>query len=139
MKTYTYTTTTDVPVGKLYGAMADIVRWPDWDDDIEATTHDGSASPGSPFTLKPRGGPKVAMEIVEATAPTRFVDLARLPLGRMRTSHVFTPEAAGTQVDIRIDVWGPLGFLWDRVVTRKQAAGVADQTRAFLAYAAGRP
>ena len=139
METYTYTTTTDVPAEKLYGAIADISRWPDWDADIEATTHNGAASPGAPFTLKPRGGPKVAMEIVEATAPTRFVDLARLPLGRMRTSHFFTPDAAGTRVDVRIEVWGPLGFLWDRVVARKQAAGAADQTRAFLAFAASRP
>ena len=138
MKTYTYTTTTEVSASKLYDAIADIVRWPVWDGDIEATTHDGAATPGSPFTLKPRGGPKVAMEIVEATAPTRFVDLARLPLGTMRTSHVFTPDAAGTRVDVRIEVWGPLGFLWDRVVARKQAAGAADQTRAFLAFAASR-
>jgi hypothetical protein len=57
----------------------------------------------------------------------------------MRTSHFFTPDAAGTRVDVRIEVWGPLGFLWDRVVARKQAAGVADQTRAFLAFAASRP
>jgi uncharacterized protein YndB with AHSA1/START domain len=139
MKTYTYTTTTDVPAAKLYDAIADIARWPDWDGDIEATTHDGATAPGSPFSLKPKGGPKVSMEIVEATAPARFVDLARLPLGRMRTSHVFTPDADGTRIDVKIEVWGFLGFLWDRVVARKQAAGAADQTQAFLAYAASRP
>jgi hypothetical protein len=139
MKTYTYSTTTEVPAGKLYDAIADISRWPEWDGDIESTMHDGATAPGSPFVLKPRGGPKVAMEIVEATAPTHFVDLARLPLGRMRTSHVLTPEAGGTRIDVKIDVWGPLGFVWDRVVARKQAAGAEGQTRAFLAYAAGRP
>jgi hypothetical protein len=139
MKTYTYSTTADVPAQKLFEVIADIGRWPAWDPDIEATRHEGALQPGSRFTLKPKGGPKVAMEIVEATAPTRFVDLSHLPLAKMRTSHEFTPVAGGARVDVKIEVWGVLGFLWDRIVARKQASGAANQTRAFLAYAASRP
>jgi hypothetical protein len=55
----------------------------------------------------------------------------------MRTSHGFTPQAdGGTRAEITIEVFGPLGFVWDRVVARKQATGAADQTRALIAYAA---
>jgi hypothetical protein len=34
-----------------------------------------------------------------------------------------------------IDLWGPLGFLWDRVVAQKQAAGAAEQTPKMIALA----
>jgi hypothetical protein len=136
MKTYIYSTTTEVPAEKLYRAIADINRWPEWDSEIEATSHDGRLIPGALFTLKPKGGPRVSMEIVEATAPTRFADLSHLPLAKMRTSHSFIQVAERTRVDVKIEVWGILGLLWDRVVARKQAAGVADQTHAFLLFAA---
>ena len=79
MKTYSYTTTTNLPAQKLYAAISDIARWPEWDKDIEAT----SIEAGARFTLKPKGGPKVAMEIVEAIEPSRFVDLSHLPLAKM--------------------------------------------------------
>ena len=137
MKSYTYTTTTDVTADKLYHAITDINRWPEWDSEIEATTHDGKLAPGSPFTLKPKGDPKVAMEVVEATAPTIFVDLAHLPLAKVRTSHRFIPQADGsTRIEIKIEVFGPLRFLWDRILVRKLAAGAVDQTRAFTTYVA---
>jgi hypothetical protein len=72
-------------------------------------------------------------------APTRFVDLAHLPLARMRTTHELTPLAAGgTSVRIVIEVFGPLAFLWDRLVARGQAAGVVAQTHALAAYAEAR-
>jgi len=137
MKSYTYTTTTDVTADKLYRAITDINRWPEWDNEIETTTHDGRLAPGSPFTLKPKGGPKIAMEIVETIAPIRHVDLAHLPLAKLRMSHSFIPQTnGGTDIEIKIEVFGPLGFLWDRILARKLAAGTADQIRAFVAYAA---
>jgi hypothetical protein len=138
MKTYAYSTTTQVRPEPLFEAIADIARWPEWDPDIEATVPAAKTAPGARFTLKPKGGPKVAMEIVEAQAPGRFVDLSHLPLAKMRTSHIFTAQPDGTRVDVVIEVWGLLGFLWDRVVARPQAAGAAAQTAAFVAYAARR-
>lgn len=136
MKTYTHTTITGVPAEALYRTIVDIGRWPEWDTDIEGTSHDGNLQQGARFTLKPKGGPKVAMEIVTAVAPTTFIDLSRLPLGRMRTSHQFTTQADGnTRIDVKVEVFGPLAFLWDRIVARKQAAGAEEQMRAFISYA----
>lgn len=135
MKRYSYTTTTRLTPQQLYRAISDIRRWPLWDSELETTVHDGRLEAGTRFTLKPRGGPKVSMTIERAEAPGRFVDLSHLPLAKMRTAHWFTAEPSGTRVDITIEIWGPLAFLWDRIVARKLAAGVAEQTGAFLAYA----
>lgn len=136
MKTYTYTTTTELAADRLYRAITEITRWPEWDNEIETISHDGRLAPGTLFMLKPKGGPKVTIEIVEATAPTRFDDVTYLPLARMGTSHRFTPLAQGTRIDIVIWVRGILGFFWDLILVRKQAAGTADQVRAFLDHVA---
>lgn len=139
MKTYTFETKTHVPAAKLFRAITDIARWPRWDSELESTEHDGNMRQGARFMLKPKDGPKVTMEIVEAIAPVRFVDIAHLPLAKMRTSHCFVESDAGTSVAVTIEVWGLLGFLWDRVVARKQAADAAEQTRRFIAYAETQP
>lgn len=110
-----------------------------WDQELESTSIEGPPTVGGRFFLKPRGGPKVAMRIEELSAPTRFVDVANLPLARMRTTHAFCSTASGTEVRVAIEIWGFLSPLWDRLVARKQAAGAATQTAAFLAYASGTP
>ena len=79
------------------------------------------------------------MSIEHAEPPRRFVDVAHLPLGKMRTCHEFIEEGAGTRVRVTLDVWGPLAFAWDRLIARKQAAGAALQVAAFARYAEGRP
>lgn len=129
-------TMTHLPPERLFRAIADIRRWPDWDDDLERTGLDGPARAGARFTLKPRGGPRVRMVIETAEAPHQFADVSLLPLARMRTAHSLTPAAGGAAVRVVIEVWGPLAFLWDRIVARKQAAGAEAQTRRFLAFAA---
>jgi hypothetical protein len=135
MRTYSYSTSTHLPAQLLYRAIADINRWPQWDDDLSATCIKGPAIEGARFTLTPKGGPRVSMEIEEASAPFRFVDISHLPLAKMRTTHAFTTTGAQTRIDVVIEVWGFLGWLWDRIVARKQAAGAAAQTLKFVAFA----
>ena len=138
MITYSHSTHADLCSETLYRAMIDIARWPQWDLTLSETAHDGSLEVGSFFTIKPKGRPRLELEIVEASAPAAFVTLARLPLGRIRMRHDFTPQASGgSTVGLRIEVVGPLAWLWDRLVARKLAAGAAEQARAFIAFASG--
>jgi hypothetical protein len=143
MRRYSYETDTAVSAEKLFRAKTDIAHWPDWDSELETTSFDAPLRAGSPFMLKPKGGPKVAMRIEEVEEPRRFVDLAFLPLAKMRTSTEFLPCAAGTgsgtRIRVVIEVFGPLAFLWDRIVARKLAADCEHQTKAFVAAAEARP
>jgi hypothetical protein len=77
------------------------------------------------------------MTVEAAEAPARFVDLSHLPLAKMRTSHEFVATPEGTRVVVTIEVFGPLSWVWDRIVARAQAAAFAAQTQAFVAYAEG--
>ena len=138
MRRYSYETETAVSAEKLFRAKTDIAHWPDWDSELETTSFDAPLRAGSPFMLKPKGGPKVAMRIEEIESPRRFVDLAFLPLAKMRTATEFEPSAAGTRIRVVIEVFGPLAFLWDRIVARKRAADCEQQTRQFVAAAQAR-
>ena len=137
MRRYQHEVIVPTSAEKLYRAIADVSRWPSWDEGLERVEHDGRTEPGATFVLKPRGGPRVSMTIEAAEAPSRFVDLAHLPLARMRTSHelLATGDGRGTCVRVVIEVFGPLAWLWDRVIARDQAAGCAAQTLALAAYA----
>ena len=135
MKTYRYETTTRLPSKALFSAISAVERWPEWDSELQWTKTQGVIRTGAAFTLKPAGGPKVAMEVIAAEEPRRFGDVAHLPLAKLFTEHVFEERDGATRVAITIRVSGPLGFLWDRMVARKQADGAAEQTRAFLAFA----
>jgi uncharacterized protein YndB with AHSA1/START domain len=135
MRRYSYETDTAVPAEKLFHAKTDIPHWPEWDSELEATTFDAPLAAGSPFMLKPKGGPKVSMRIEAVEAPRRFVDLALLPLAKMRTSTEFLPSGSGTRIRVVIEVFGPLAFFWDRMVARKLAADCEQQTRQIIAAA----
>ena len=48
------------------------------------------------------------------------------------TTTALPPE---TRVEFVIEIWGPLAFLWDRIVARKLAAGAKTHAERFLSFA----
>jgi hypothetical protein len=136
MKRYIDETRVDAGAEQIYRALCDVARWPEWDDELEHVTIAGAAVAGADFVLRPKGGPNVRMKIVSADPPRRFIDCALLPLARIQTTHELLPQSGGTLVRSVVEVSGPLGFLWDRLVARKLAAGAHAQTLRLGTYAA---
>ena len=141
MPTRRFENATDATPEQLFATIADLKSWPAWDGELERIEHDGSPiRAGTSYRLKPRGGPAVPMTVVAADPPHRFIDVARLPLARMRTEHLFERVEDGrTCVRVNIVTTGLLAFFWDRVVAAKQVAGAAEQLRAMAAYAKEQP
>jgi hypothetical protein len=135
MKRYVDETLVDASAEQLYRALIDVARWPEWDDELERVSIAGEAAAGAAFVLRPRGGPNVRMKIVSADRPRCFVDCALLPLARIQTTHELRPQGGGTLVRSVIEISGPLGFLWDRLVARKLADGAHAQTVRLGRYA----
>ena len=100
MRRYVHEAVVDTPPDKLWRAIVDVRRWPEWDAGLEAIELQGD-----------------------------------LPLAKMRGSHEFRVEPGGTRIRVTIEVWGPLGFLWDRVVARKVAQDAGAQTEALVRFA----
>ena len=135
---YIYKHTTNVSAEQLWATIIDIENWNTWDSEIESTKLNGPLEVGTCFMLKPKGGPTVKLTVEEFTRPTRFADLAHLPLGRMRTIHEFHPVASGTEISVTIQITGIFGFLWRKVIGEKQAAGMPSQTLRFIEQAKNR-
>lgn len=128
----------DVTARAIWAAWADVERWPEWDRELEWTRLEGAFAQGSTFTLKPKGGPSVRIRITACEPERLFTDVARFPLARMTDHHELEAVPGGLAIRSRIDVQGPLAWLWTRLVARDVAAGVPAQMDALVAYARAR-
>jgi hypothetical protein len=97
MRRYVHEAVVDTPPDKLWRAIVDVRRWPEWDAGLEAIELQGELASGRRYTLKPQGGPAVRMSVEGMEPPSRFVDLAHLPLAKMRGLHEFRAELGGTR------------------------------------------
>lgn len=129
-----YRTETDVSAQRLFDTILDINHWPSWDAGLEATRLTAPVAAGASFTLKPKGGPTVKMT-VDTVKPFLFVDTAHLFLAKMRTTHEYTDRGAETAIRFTVEVWGPLGFFWRRVVGENQIREAPAQMSSFIEYA----
>jgi hypothetical protein len=129
-----FTTTTDVPAETLYRALTDFNAWNQWDDGIEYTQLLGEAKTGGEFMLKPKGGPAVKITI-EKMWPFEIIDVAHLPLAKMRTVHKYVREGDITHIYMEVQIWGALGFLWRKIIGENQIKDAAIQTQALIEYA----
>jgi len=129
-----YQMRTDVAPARLYRAITDVNNWNKWDSGLEYTRLEGDVTPGAWFVLKPKGGPRVQMSI-DDVRPHVLVDTAHLLGAKMRTTHEYVAEGGQSTVHFRVEVSGPLGFFWRKVVGEKQIKEAPSQLAAFVAYA----
>jgi hypothetical protein len=129
-----FQTTTDVPAENLYRAITDFNAWHKWDDGIEHTQLIGEAKIGGVFMLKPKGGPAVKITI-EKMWPFEVIDVAHLPLAKMRTVHKYVRVGDTTHIHMDVQIWGLLGFVWRKIIGENQIKDAAVQTQALIDYA----
>ena len=117
-------TTSKEQIWKLF---SNVNNWASWDQGIEYARLEGPFQTGSFFTLKPKGGPKVKIELIEATPNKSFTDLTRFPLAKMYGSHTFEETAEGLKMTTTMTVTGPLGFLWRKIVAQNIVDGLPQE------------
>src|ERR1700730_17552287 len=65
----------------VWALWSDVGSWSKWDPDVEVCQlKQSSFQKGATAILKPRGGPKINIEIVECIARQKFVSHSFLPL-----------------------------------------------------------
>jgi hypothetical protein len=107
---------------QLWKLFEDVNNWHTWDDGVDYAKMEGKFEKGNHFILKPKGGPKVKIKLVETMKNRKFVDLTVFPLAKMYGEHVFDETPEGLRITTKMTVTGPLGFLWRKVV----AQGIVD-------------
>ncbi|MBN9298041.1 MAG: SRPBCC family protein [Filimonas sp.] len=108
----------DVTGEQMWRLFADVNNWHTWDDGIESTCMNGAFEKGNHFILKPKGGPKVKVDLLETTENKSFLDVTRFPLAKMYDNHTFEETPEGLKITNTISVTGILSFLWIKLVAQ---------------------
>lgn len=119
MWTKSYSTVTKaVTKEQMWKLFADVDNWHTWDQGVEFAKLDGQFKKGNFFTLKPKGGPKIKIELVQVEENKVFMDLTRFPLAKMYGEHTFEDTPDGLKITITMRVEGLLKALWIKLVAQ---------------------
>jgi hypothetical protein len=114
--------TKEISKEQIWQLTTDIDNWKNWDDTVEDSKLLGSFKVGNSFMLKPKGGPKVNIKLIEIEQYHKFVDLTVFPLAKMRGEHLYEETNDGLRITVTMSVNGLLTFLWVKLV----AQGIVD-------------
>jgi hypothetical protein len=122
----------DVTAEQLWRVFVDVNRWHIWDGDLDYARLEGEFAVGNSFLLKPKGGPKVKIQLVEVVPNRTFTDRTKFPLAEMFGQHDFVEADDGVEIKTTIRLRGPLAFVWRKLVAEGIVAGLADQTESLI-------
>jgi hypothetical protein len=117
---------------QVWRVWTDINQWHTWQSDIEYAKLEGEFKVGNTFLLKPRGGPKVKIELIKVEPNRVFTDLTRFPLARMYGSHEFVIHGDELEIKTAMSIEGLLSFLWRKLVAEDVANGMREQTENLI-------
>ena len=113
--------TKEVTKEQIWKLFANVNNWHTWDKGVEYAKLDGKFEKGNYFLLKPKGGPKVKIRLIETIENKSFTDCTHFPLAKMYGKHVFEETPAGLKITTTMTVEGPLTFLWRKLVAQEIA------------------
>ncbi|KFF07617.1 SRPBCC family protein [Chryseobacterium luteum] len=111
--------TKEVTKEQMWKLFIDVNNWHTWDEGIEFAKMEGKFEKGNFFTLRPKGGPNVKVELLETVENKSFLDVTKFPLAKMFDNHTFEETPQGLKITNTISVTGILGFLWRKIVAQK--------------------
>ena len=117
---------------QVWKVWTDINQWHTWQSDIEHAKLVGEFKVGNTFLLKPKGGPKVRIELIKIEYLKEFTDLTRFPGAKMYGSHEFIHHGDELEIKTTMSIEGPLSFLWRKIVAEDIANGLREQTENLL-------
>ncbi len=116
----------------VWKVWTDLNQWHTWQSDIEYAKLEGEFKVGNTFLLKPRGGPRVNIEIIKVEPNRQFTDLTRFPGARMYGSHEFVIHGDELEIKTTMSIEGPLSFVWRKLVAENVANGMREQTENLI-------
>ena len=111
--------TKEVTKEQMWKLFADVNNWHIWDEGIEFAKMEGEFEKGNFFTLRPKGGPNVKVELLETVENKSFLDVTKFPLAKMFDNHTFEETPNGLKLTTTMKVEGLLGFVWRKMVAQK--------------------
>ena len=103
---------------QIWKLFANVNNWHTWDEGVEYANIEGAFEKGNHFILKPKGGPKVKIALIETIVNKKFVDCTKFLLATMYGEHIFEETTEGLKMTTTMTVKGPLTFLWVKLVAK---------------------
>ena len=113
---------------QVWEIWTDLNQWHTWQGDIEYAKLEGEFKVGNTFLLKPKGGPRVNIEIIKVEPNRQFTDLTRFPGAKMYGTHEFVIHGDELEIKTTMSIEGPLSFVWRKIVAEDVANGMMAQT-----------
>ena len=123
---------TGLRAAQVWKVWTDVNQWHTWQSDIEYARMDGEFKVGNTFLLKPKGEPKVKIEIIQVEPNRQFTDLTRFPGSKMFGFHQFVIHGDELEIKTTMSINGPLSFLWKKLVAEGVANGMRAQTEKLI-------
>jgi hypothetical protein len=120
-------TVKDLKAVQVWNVWTDVNQWHTWQNDIDYAQLDGEFKTGNVLRFKPKGGPRINIELTAVESNVSFVDLTRFPLAKMYDSHELITRGGELEIKTTISISGPLSYLWRKLVAEKVADGMQDQ------------
>lgn len=128
-------TTKEATKEQMWKLFSNVNDWHHWDVGIEFAKMNGEFKKGNHFILKPKGGPKVKIELVETTENHSFTDYTKFPLAKMYGTHKFEDTMEGLKVTTTMKVEGVLSFLWIKLVAKGIVDALPKEMESQIKYA----
>lgn len=120
---------------QVWKVWSDVNQWQTWQGDLEYAKLEGSFSQGNKLIFKPKGGPKINIELTEVKPNLVFVDLTRFFLAKMYDSHELIQKGDELEIKTTIRLEGILSFLWKKLVVEDIVKGLPEQTERLIEQA----
>lgn len=121
------TITKAVTKEQIWKLTTDIDNWKHWDESVTDSKLLGEFKVENYFMLKPKGGPKVKIQLVEIYPQRKFTDLTKFPLAKMYGEHLYEDTPDGLKITVTMTVKGILTFLWVKLVARDIVDNLAEE------------
>jgi hypothetical protein len=132
-----HTIETHASTAEIWNIWQDVSHWNTWDHGIEFSTLDGPFETGSTGTLKPKGGPLLRTQLTCVEPMKMFIDESKLFLNRIIVSHYLTESGGKTLVTHKIEMVGPLAFLFAYLIGRTMKKNLPQEMQAMIKKAEG--
>jgi hypothetical protein len=103
----------------MWKLWSNVDNWSTWDKGVEFSKLAGTFEKGNYFIFKPKGGPKLKLQIIEAIENKAWTDCTTFPLAKMYGEHLFEEVESGLKITTTMKVEGILRFLWIKIVAQK--------------------
>jgi hypothetical protein len=124
-----HTLETTAPPERIWAKMQTVADWPQWDTGLTWAELAGSFQAGAQGSMRFRREPPRSFLLAAVSAQQGFTALTRLPLAEVRHIHLQETSAIGTRMTHRIEISGPLSWLYGWSVGRRLREDLAPSMR----------